>query len=249
MQPEEQPTPTGHTVKLQDYLALDERDRMSFVEFFCYYSNLIEGIRVSPIQTMSVDEKPQPTPELDGHYNAFNYMLANYPKPLGEQEIKQMHSFLMKDLMKKSEQIGNYRTCNVYIGNDSGVVYQSVPELMKELAEKIKVLEKKDSGYQRIWNIHNEFEIIHPFVDGNGRTGRLILNWLSLKHLGQFEIIEIDKREVYYQAIKDYRIRFKDTNPRVEFSPTRQQDIFMQLCLQDLHSRESRSKKSKHQKN
>ena len=64
-----------------------------------------------------------------------------------------------------------------------------------------------------VWSAHHDFEIIHPLIDGNGRTGRLLLNWLSLKHLGQFMIVEAKHRGDYYKTIEGHSPKFKEENP------------------------------------
>ena len=71
-------TSTGYSVKFEDYMNSNLDDKMDFCQNFCYNSNLIEGIRISYIETVSVGEKPPFKPELDDHYEAFNYMLENF---------------------------------------------------------------------------------------------------------------------------------------------------------------------------
>ena len=96
---------------------------------------------------------------------------------------------------------GKYRKCNVYIGGSMGAIPISIKPKMKELINFIKKIKTKHD----CWDAHNEFEVIHPFVDGNGRVGRLILNWLLLNKGFKFEIIDCEKRLEYYNKIRDYR--------------------------------------------
>ena len=96
-----------------------------------------------------------------------------------------------------------------------GVYYRQIPKIMKSLEKKIGELDAP--SVSRIWNIHHEFETIHPFRDGNGRTGRVLLNWLSLRYLQRLMIIEGRKREGYYNMIKEYTTKFRKLNPSVGF--------------------------------
>jgi Fic family protein len=213
-------TETGYTILLEDFLSMDESKRYEFRSEFCYQSNLIEGITspIDRIETMTVGDKSEWPHVLGDHFSAFDYMVENYKEVLKEEDIRQMHFILMHNLFKKPEKYaGEYRKCKIWIGKDGGTHYRQIPRLMQNLELNICKVESQQSWPEDIWNIHNEFESIHPFVDGNGRTGRLILNWLSLKHLGMFNVVTLEKREKYYEAIGQYKKDFKKKNPNVRF--------------------------------
>ena len=217
-------TETGYTILLEDFLKFDERQKYEFRSEFCYQSNLIEGITspINVIETMTVGDKFEWPHVLGDHFSAFDYMLRNFKDVLKEENIRQMHFILMHNLFKKPKKYaGKYRECKIWVGGKGGPYYKQVPKLMQNLELDICRVESQNAWSEDIWNIHNEFETIHPFVDGNGRTGRLILNWLSLKHLGMFNFVtskeEEKKREKYYEAIMQYKEEFKKKNPDVRF--------------------------------
>lgn len=84
---------------------------------------------------------------------------------LSHQSIKQAHEMLMND---KVEDSGRYRNTNVYVGNYKAPESNKVKHLMSEL------LERNPDTHQEIYQFHLDFEKIHPFIDGNGRIGRII---------------------------------------------------------------------------
>jgi len=213
-------TETGYTILLEDFLSMGESKRYEFRSEFCYQSNLIEGIKspIHDVETMDVGEKYEWPPELKDHFSAFDFMLENFQQVLKEEDIKKMHFLLMHNLFKKPEKYaGKYRPYNVQVGGKGCPLYEHIPKLMKNLELDIFKVESQNAWQEDILNIHNKFETIHPFADGNGRTGRLILNWLSLKHLGMFNVVESEKRQKYYGGIRQYKEEFKKKNLKVEF--------------------------------
>ena len=111
-----------------------------------------------------------------------------------EERLMQMHRSLGSYL--KEPWVGQYRTCNVWIGNSAPPDWQDVPKLMEDFFEDLDDMSS--------WEAHNEFERIHPFRDLNGRTGRLI--WLS-KALDEGYSFNIPFLQMYYyQTLDQYRI-------------------------------------------
>jgi len=213
-------TETGYTVLLEDFLKLDETGKREFRSEFCYQSNLIEGIKspIHVIETMDVGAKSEWPSVLGDHFAAFDYMFESFQQVLKEEDIKKMHFILMQNIFKNPKKYaGKYREHDVTVGGDGCPRYEQIPALMKNIELDICKVELQNSWQEDIWNIHNEFETIHPFADGNGRTGRLILNWLSLKHLGMLNVVEFEKRQEYYKVIRQHKEEFKKKNSRVEF--------------------------------
>lgn len=164
---------------------------------FLWNSNMIEGIDY-PIESYS---KKQCILEVCGHKDALEYVIKNYNKELTEKHILNIHK-LLTNLLLSEEESGKYRKCNVYIGGSMG----ELPIAIKPKMSILIAMAKKAKSKEECWEVHHEFEVIHPFVDGNGRVGRLILNWLLLKN-GQknLEITEFKNRTLYYNSIRDYR--------------------------------------------
>jgi Fic family protein len=122
--------------------------------------------------------------------------------PLTEEFILRVHSIVL-------EGGGRYRDVDVRVGHYRAPGHGQVPGLMKELVVKYS---RSMSTIDRIIEFHVDFEMIHPFRDGNGRTGRVILNWM-LARAGYPPFVFIGDRMVedYYRLFdenRDFAIRF-----------------------------------------
>ena len=189
-----------------------ERLRQDFMIEFTYNSNAIEGNTLTLQETalalegMTVDKKPlKDHLEAVGHRDAFLYVqeIAAGELELSEYVVKNIHALV---LMHRPEDKGIYRRIPVRI---VGAYTEPVePHLIKEKMESLllKNEERKSqiSSIERIARFHLEFEGIHPFIDGNGRTGRLILN-LELIRSGFPPInVKFTDRKRYYDAFDAY---------------------------------------------
>lgn len=166
---------------------------------FIKESNAIEGLYY-PYRCY--DNGEVNIPEISNHREAFIYMKNNCGKNLTHKRILTMHGILMDGLLD-DKYTGKYRTCNVRIGDSFGYLPIQIRPAMDNLIKMAKRVKTEEE----VWNVHNEFEVIHPFADGNGRTGRLILNWLNLKIGLPLEIVLSDNRQEYYNKINSYRIK------------------------------------------
>ena len=189
-----------------------ERLAHEFMIDFTYNSNAIEGNTLTLQETalalegMTVDRKPlKDHLEAVGHRDAFLYVqeIAAGELELSEYVVKNIHALV---LMHGPEDKGIYRRIPVRI---MGAYTEPVePHLIKEKMESLllKNEERKSqiSSIERIARFHLEFEGIHPFIDGNGRTGRLILN-LELIRSGFPPInVKFTDRKRYYDAFDAY---------------------------------------------
>lgn len=188
------------------------RLKEEFLVEFTYNSNAIEGNTLTLQETamvlegMTIDQKPlKDHLEAVGHRDAFMYVqdIAKSDIELTETVIKNIHSLV---LINRPEDKGVYRRVPVRI---MGAFTQPVqPYLieprMTELLLNNKNREYKMHPIERIALFHLQFEGIHPFIDGNGRTGRLILN-LDLIRNGFPPInVKFTDRKRYYEAFDEY---------------------------------------------
>jgi excisionase family DNA binding protein len=193
------------------------RLREEFLVEYTYNSNAIEGNTLTLRETaivlsgITIDKKPlKEHLEAVGHRDAFLFVekLVKEKTKLTESVIKQIHSLV---LMDSPEDRGVYRRIPVTI---MGAVHEPVqPYLiapkMEELIRKYAVNKKTMHIIERVSRFHLEFEGIHPFIDGNGRTGRLLLN-LELMQNGYPPIdVKFTDRRKYYDAFDSY---YKDND-------------------------------------
>ena len=179
---------------------------------YTYNSNAIEGNTLTlqetalVLQGLTVDRKPlKDHLEAVGHRDAFLHIqeLAKRRSRLREHEIRSIHTLV---LMDKPEDRGVYRRVPVTIvGAFTEPVqpYMIAPK-MEELLRRNEERKKTMHPVERIARSHLEFEGIHPFIDGNGRTGRLVMN-LELIRSGYPPInVKFADRKRYYEAFDAY---------------------------------------------
>ncbi len=189
-----------------------ERLREEFMIEFTYNSNAIEGNTLTLKETamalegMTIDQKPlKDHLEAVGHRDAFLYVqdIATKDMPISESVIKNIHSLV---LINRPEDKGTYRRIPVRIMGaytEPLQPYMVQPAMEGLLIENNKRAETMNT-IERIARFHLEFEGIHPFIDGNGRTGRLVLN-LDLIRNGYPPInVKFTDRKRYYEAFDAY---------------------------------------------
>lgn len=190
-----------------------ERLYEEFAVEYTYNSNAIEGNTLTLKETdlvlkgLTVDQKPlKDHLEAVGHKEAFDFVreLVKEKTPLSESVIKQIHYFVLSD---KKEDRGTYRRIPVRI---IGAQHEPVqPYLIGPKMEQLLLdySERKEHIITKLARFHIEFEGIHPFIDGNGRTGRLLVN-LELMKAGYPPIdIKYTDRAEYYNAFDLYHIK------------------------------------------
>lgn len=132
----------------------------------------------------------------DGSYLKANNAYHSLDKctKLSSFYIKQVHDILMDGKLKKPE-LGNWRKCAIYIGGREGRPWYAIPELIDDWCERVTLLKTAKDIQQS----HVEFETIHPFVDGNGRVGRILWQWLRVNNGLPVKIIYEAKKWAYYK--------------------------------------------------
>lgn len=190
-----------------------KRLREEFMIENTYHSNAIEGNTLTLRETalilqegITIAEKPiREHLEVIGHKDAFEYMitLADKETPLTERVIKEIHSLvLMNDVANR----GVYRNLPVQILGATHTPPQPylVPVQMEQLLSDYEKMKQEKHIIEAIAEFHLRFEGIHPFIDGNGRTGRLILN-LELIKAGMLPVnIKFADRRKYYDCFDSY---------------------------------------------
>lgn len=198
-----------------------QRLRDEFMVEYTYNSNAIEGNTLTLQETalvlegVTIDKKPlKDHLEAVGHRDAFLYVqdLVQNKVTFSEFIIKQIHTLV---LMDRPEDRGIYRRIPVRI---MGAYHEPpapvlVPELVEKLVEEFD--KNKLHPIESAALFHLKFEGVHPFVDGNGRTGRLILN-LFLMQKGYPPInVKFSDRRRYYDCFDSY-YRDGDASPMVK---------------------------------
>lgn len=203
------------TLKTRRSLTEGELERLNeeFVTEYTYNSNAIEGNTLTLRETdmvlrgLTVDRKSlKEHLEVIGHKEAFDYVrqLISENAEISEKVIKDIHYLVLAD---KKEDRGRYRRVPVRImgaAHEPVQPYLIVPK-MEELLEQYK--NSEEDIVTKLARFHIEFEGIHPFIDGNGRTGRLLVN-LELMKAGYPPIdIKFTDRLKYYEAFDEYHAK------------------------------------------
>ena len=184
-----------------------------FIIEYTYNSNAIEGNTLTLRETdlvlrgFTIDQKPlKDHMEAVGHKEAFDFVseLVKDNVPISENIIKQIHYLVLAD---KKEDRGVYRRVPVRI---MGAQHEPVqPYLIGPKMEQLlyDFAASTEHIVTKLARFHIEFEGIHPFIDGNGRTGRLLVN-LELMKAGFPPIdIKFTDRITYYNAFDEYHAK------------------------------------------
>lgn len=190
-----------------------ERLNEEFIVEYTYNSNAIEGNTLTLRETdlvlrgLTIAQKPlKDHMEAVGHKEAFDYIsqLVKEKVPISESIIKQIHFLVLAD---KRDDRGVYRRVPVRI---MGAQHEPIqPYLIEPKMEQLLIdfAESKEHIITKLARFHIEFEGIHPFIDGNGRTGRLLVN-LELMKAGYPPIdIKFSDRIAYYNAFDEYYVK------------------------------------------
>ena len=175
-----------------------------------YHSNAIEGNTLTLKETkVALEGITIGGKTLREHFEAINHKdaiyfieeLAQKEDRLSEYSIKQIHSLILKNI--DDENKGKYRTTNVIISGAEHKPPQSfeVQSQMQEFIKKYNENITKLHPIELASFVHIEFVKIHPFIDGNGRTSRLLMNLELIKAGFPPVVIELEDRLEYYKAL------------------------------------------------
>ena len=190
-----------------------ERLNEEFTVEYTYNSNAIEGNTLTLRETdlvlrgLTIAQKPlKDHMEAVGHKEAFDFVteLVKEKCEINERVIKQIHYLVLAD---KKDDRGVYRRVPVRI---MGAAHETAqPYLIVTKLEELlrNYLASEEHIVTKLARFHIEFEGIHPFIDGNGRTGRLLVN-LELMKAGYTPIdIKFTDRIAYYNAFDEYHVK------------------------------------------
>ena len=175
-----------------------------------YHSNAIEGNTLTLKETkVALEGITIGGKTLREHFEAINHKdailfmedLAQKEDKLSEYSIKQIHSLILKNI--DDENKGKYRTTNVIISGAEHKPPQSfeVQSQMQEFIKKYNENITKLHPIELASFVHIEFVKIHPFIDGNARTSRLLMNLELIKAGFPPVVIELEDRLEYYKAL------------------------------------------------
>lgn len=122
-------------------------------------------------------------------------------QPLTLENILKIHKMIMRvNLRHRKDQLGVWRTVNVRVGYRMCPHWEQVPKLL----DKWISLHGTANTDKTICSAHVQFEKSHPFIDGNGRTGRMIMNWQRVKAGLKPLCIKANERSDYYAWFEEY---------------------------------------------
>lgn len=181
-----------------------------------YNSNHIEGSKLTHDQTRYIFEtntlgfeneavNVDDIVETVNHFRCIDYVIKNAEKPLTEAFIKELHKILKTgtaDSRKEWFAVGRYKKFANEVGGEMTAAPDEVPAQMKKLVLQYNDL--KEITLEDIIDFHYKFESIHPFQDGNGRVGRLIMLKECLSRDIVPFIISDDLKMFYYRRLKNW---------------------------------------------
>ena len=230
------------TLKGRLYIEYQKKDRGGIYaqtqKLMAYNSNKIEGSTLTPEQTASLFEtgtifstgnivfRAKDIEEMTGHFSMFNEMLKTLKLPLNETIIKSFHFHLKSGVFEdiaNGYPVGEYKNRVNMVSDIKTSLPNEVPIYMKRLINDYN--SKENHAILDLAKFHAEYENIHPFQDGNGRTGRMILFRESLKNNIIPIIITDDIKSKYYHALHTAQ-KDKDYNELVDYFKQEQEKYY-----------------------
>jgi Fic family protein len=182
-----------------------------------YNSNHIEGSKLTHDQTRYIYEtntvgvnagslNTDDIVETANHFRCIDIIIERAKQPLSENLIKQLHLTLKNGTSESRKNwfaVGDYKKLPNEVGGKETAVPEKVPFEMSALIAKYN--SSKEKTLTQIIDFHYRFEVIHPFQDGNGRVGRLIMFKECLRYNIVPFIIHDDKKMFYYRGLDKWK--------------------------------------------
>lgn len=184
---------------------------------FTYNSNHMEGSRLTHDQTRYIFETNtigvhETTLNVDdivetaNHFRCIDLIIDRAGSIINEALIKQLHAMLKNgtsDSRKDWFAVGDYKKLPNEVGGKVTALPKEVPAKMKELVAAYNA--KKERTFDELLDFHYRFECLHPFQDGNGRIGRLLLFKECLRYNIVPFIIDEESKLFYYRGLKEWQ--------------------------------------------
>lgn len=201
---------------------------------FAYNSNKIEGSRLTEEQTSFIYEtktianiggtgiKIDDLVETTNHFKCFDYIINTVDEQLTEDYVKKLHSILKAGTSSEYNEyapVGRYKVFENEVGQIATAAVDQVEEAMYSLLLGYNFKKEKDLSY--LASFHARFEQIHPFADGNGRVGRLILYKECLKEGITPFIVDDTRKAGYYNALEQFQA-YDNHQPLIDYFASEQ---------------------------
>ena len=205
---------------------LSEKDWIYFSELFTYNTNAIEGSKLNKKEVIDLleedkwpDKSKEDIAEAFGVDEAIRF-IRKTKEHISVDVIKEIHRIVFRNsksfagkLRKKGEEV-------VVMGSGGKIVHEGAPQarinhLLKELVNWYQKNKNKYPALILAAVVHNQFENIHPFADGNGRVGRILLNNILIKHNLPPMNIDFKNRMEYYRSLQEYE-KNQDLKPTLD---------------------------------
>jgi len=196
---------------------LSEGDWKKFSKLFSYNTNAIEGSKLNQKEVQEIlgqdkwpDKSKEDIAEAYGVDEAIRF-IRKTEEHLSIDLLKKIHKIVFKNSKRFAGQFRK-KAQEVVVMNKSGkIVHEGAPQtrinyLLNELIEWYNKNKNKYPVLVLGAIVHNQFENIHPFVDGNGRVGRIILNNILIKHNLPPININIKNQIEYYNSLQEYEL-------------------------------------------
>jgi len=193
-----------------DVVHLSEKEWEIFTQDFVYNTNAIEGSTVTEDEVSEILSKKRANNEEEvetkGVAEAVDY-IRKTKEDISLKLLLKLHELCFKGAKPFA---GKFRNVNVVVRNSAGhVIHAGVPkeqlkDYLEDFIEWYKENKDKFKPLALAGIMHNQFEHIHPFQDGNGRVGRLLLNFILLKNNYPPINIMLEDRMEYYQTLQKY---------------------------------------------
>ena len=200
------------SIKIWNLIKTDDNEEKKimndFAIEFIYESNSIEGSKIPKIEVRRILEKQESkyknrneVKEVENAVKTLKFLDSGFS--FSEQGIKKLYHILTKDISshENNPYPKGYKKVSNIIGESTTSSPKDVPKEMNRLIKWYKENKNKMHPLQLAFEFHLRFEAIHPFLDGNGRVGRLIMNKILMVNQYPQIIIYKDNRLAYFNAI------------------------------------------------